>query len=165
MRETLGGFLAPDANGTLRITYGTVKSFKPDSTAEADWPFTTAAQIPLKDKGVEPFNSPKALLEAIKAKNYGPYADAALGGELPVDFLSDLDITGGNSGSPALNHKGELVGLAFDGTIEGVASDVVFDGETTRSITVDARYMLWVMDAIDHADHVLTEMGVTPAIQ
>jgi hypothetical protein len=165
MRETLGGFLSPDANGTLRITYGTIKSFKPDSSAEADWPFTTAAQIPAKDKGTEPFDAPKALLDAIKAKNYGPYADAALGGELPVNFLSDLDITGGNSGSPTLNHKGELVGLAFDGTIEGVSSDVVFNGEITRTISVDIRYALWVMDAIDHADHLLTEMGIKPAIQ
>jgi hypothetical protein len=164
MRETLGGFLAPDANGTLRVTYGTVKSFKPDSPVEADWPFTTAAQILGKDKGTMPFDAPKAVADAIKAKNYGPYADPALGGELPVNFLSDLDITGGNSGSPALNHKGELVGLAFDGTIEGVASDVVFDGESTRTISVDARYMLWVMDAIDQADHLLLEMGIKPSI-
>lgn len=164
MREALGGFLSPDANSTLRITYGTVKSFKPESTAEADWPFTTAAQILGKNKGTAPFDAPQAVLDAIKAKNYGPYADPALGGELPVDFLSDLDITGGNSGSPALNHKGELVGLAFDGTIEGVASDVVFDGTTTRTIAVDARYMLWMMDAIDKADHLLVEMGIKPAI-
>ncbi len=164
MRQTLGGFLSPDANATLRITYGTVKSFRPESTVEADWPFTTAAQILTKDKGAEPFDAPKPVLEAIKAKKYGPYADAALGGELPVNFLSDLDITGGNSGSPTLNHKGELVGLAFDGTLEGVASDVVFDGATTRTITVDARYMLWMMDAIDGADHLLVEMGLTPAL-
>jgi hypothetical protein len=165
MRETLGGFLSPDANGTLRITYGTVKSFKPDATAEADWPFTTATQILAKNKGTQPFDAPKAVLDAIKAKTYGPYGDPALGGELPVDFLSDLDITGGNSGSPTLNQKGELVGLAFDGTIDGVASDVVFNGETTRTISVDARYMLWMMDAIDHADHLLLEMGIKPAIQ
>lgn len=164
MNATLGGFLAPDANGTLRITYGTVKSFKPESTAEADWPFTTASQILAKNKGTEPFDAPKEVLDAIKAKNYGPYGDPSLGGELAVNFLSDLDITGGNSGSPTLNSKGELVGLAFDGTIEGVASDVVFDGETTRTISVDARYMLWMMDAVDHADHLLTELGITPAI-
>lgn len=164
VRQTLAGFLAPDANGTLRVTYGTIKSFKPEPTAEADWPFTTAAQILAKNKGTEPFDAPKAALDAIKAKNYGPYADATLGGELPVNFLSDLDITGGNSGSPTLNAKGELVGLAFDGTIDGVASDVVFNGETTRTISVDARYMLWMMDAVDHADHLLTEMGITPAI-
>jgi hypothetical protein len=102
------------------------------------------------------------VLEAIKAKQYGPYADPAIGGELAINFLSDLDITGGNSGSPTLNDKGELVGLAFDGTIEGVASDVVFNGETTRTIHADARYMLWMMDLIDGADHLITELGLQP---
>jgi len=164
MREVLGGQLSPDANGTLRITYGTVKSFDPASTAEADWPFTTAAQILKKDTGEDPFNSPVALLDAIKAKRYGSYAVKDLGGELPVNFLSDLDITNGNSGSATLNGKGELVGLAFDGTLAGVASDVVFDGTTTRTIHADVRYMLWMMDAVDGADHLLREMGVTPSI-
>jgi len=164
MREVLGGQLAPDANSTLRITYGTVKSFKPTSKDPADWPFTVASQILKKDQGKDPFDAPKKVLEAIKAKKYGPYADPALGGELPVDFLSDLDITGGNSGSPTLNDKGELVGLAFDGTIEGVASDVVFNGETTRTIHADARYMLWMMDAIDGADHLVQELGITPSL-
>ena len=164
MREALGGQLAPDANGTLRITYGTVRSFKPTSKDPADWPFTTASQILAKDTGKDPFDAPKKLLEAVKAKKYGPYADPALGGELPVDFLSDLDITGGNSGSATLNDKGELVGLAFDGTIEGVASDVVFNGASTRTIHVDARYMLWTMDAIDGADHLIRELGLTPKL-
>jgi hypothetical protein len=162
MKEVMGGQLSPDANSTLRITYGTVKSFKPGSKDPADWPFTTAAQILAKDTGREPFDAPKKLLAAIKAKNYGPYADPTLGGELAVDFLSDLDITGGNSGSATLNDKGELVGLAFDGTIEGVSSDVVFNGETTRTIHADARYMIWMMDLLDGADHLITEMGLTP---
>jgi hypothetical protein len=164
MREVLGGLLAPDANSSLRITYGTVKSFKPDSKDPADWPFTTASQLLAKDTGKEPFDAPKKQLEAIKAKKFGPYADPALGGELPIDFLSDLDITGGNSGSPTLNDKGELVGLAFDGTIDGVASDVVFNGATTRTIHVDARYMLWQMDAVDQADHLIKEMGLSPRL-
>ena len=85
-------------------------------------------------------------------------------GAVPVDFLSDLDITGGNSGSPVLNDKGELVGLAFDGNNEGLASDVVFNGETTRTIPVDVRYMLWVADAVDQADHVVRELGLEPAL-
>jgi V8-like Glu-specific endopeptidase len=165
MREVLGGQLSPDANGSLRITYGTIKSFKPESKDAADWPFTTASQILTKDTGKEPFNSPKKLLAAIKAKNYGPYADPALGGELPVDFLSDLDITGGNSGSPTLNGKGELVGLAFDGNIEGVASDVVFNPATTRTISVDARYMIWTLDLLDGGDHLIKEMGLQPRLQ
>ncbi|MEZ4364715.1 MAG: S46 family peptidase [Kofleriaceae bacterium] len=164
MRTVLGGMLAPDANSTLRITYGTVRSFNPGSPVEADWPFTLASQIPAKDTGADPFDAPKPLLAAVAAKRYGPYADPTLGGELPVNFLSDLDITGGNSGSPTLNARGELVGLAFDGTIAGVSSDVVFAGERTRTIQVDARYMLWVMDALDDADHLLVEMGLTPAL-
>ncbi|HEY6179375.1 MAG TPA: S46 family peptidase [Kofleriaceae bacterium] len=165
MKQVLGGSLAPDANGSLRITYGTIKSFKPESKDPADWPFTTATQILGKDTGKEPFNSPKKLLAAIKAKNYGPYADPALGGELPIDFLSDLDITGGNSGSPTLNGKGELVGLAFDGNLEGVASDVVFNPSVTRTISVDARYMIWTLDLLDGGDHLLKEMGLTPKLQ
>lgn len=164
MKQALGGLLSPDANSTLRITYGTVKGFKPGAKDQADWPFTVASQIPAKDTGKEPFDSPKKLLEAIKAKKYGAYGDPALGGELPIDFLSDLDITGGNSGSPTLNDKGELVGLAFDGTIDGVASDVVFNGATTRTIHVDARYMIWTMDLLDGADHLIKEMGLTPQL-
>ncbi len=164
MREVLGGFLAPDANATARITYGTVRSFTPQLTDEPNWPFTTAKQILKKDKGEKPFDAPKALIEAVKARQYGPYARPELGDELPVDFLSDLDITGGNSGSATLNHKGELVGLAFDGTIAGVASDVVFNATSSRTISADVRYMLWVMDKLDGADHLLEEMGVTPAL-
>lgn len=164
MRQVLGGQLAPDANGSLRITYGTIKSFKPASKDPADWPFTTASQILAKDTGKEPFNSPRKLLDAIKAKNFGPYADPALGGELPICFLSDLDITGGNSGSPTLNGKGELVGLAFDGNIEGVASDVVFNPATTRTISVDARYMIWTLDLLDGGDHLIKEMGLQPRL-
>jgi hypothetical protein len=164
MKEVLGGQLAPDANSTLRISYGTVKSFKPGSQDPVDSPFTTASQLAAKDKGAAPFNPPKKLLDAIKAKTYGPYADASLGGELPIDFLSDLDITGGNSGSPTLNDKGELVGLAFDGTLDGVASDIVFDPSVTRTIQVDARYMIWTMDLLDGADHLIKEMGLTPKL-
>jgi len=164
MREVLGGLLSSDANLTLRITYGTVKSFKPESKEPADWPFTTGAQLLAKDTGKDPYDAPKKVLEAIKAKKYGTYADPALGGELPVNFISDLDITGGNSGSPTLNDKGELVGVAFDGNIEGVASDVVFNGETTRVIHCDARFILWMMDAIDGADHLVKEMGLQPQL-
>ena len=162
MKAVLGGALSSDANGTLRITYGTVKSFKPESSAQADWPFTTASQILPKNTGKEPFDAPSTQVALIKSKKFGPYADLTLGGDLPVDFLSDLDITGGNSGSPTLNGKGELVGLAFDGTKEGLASDVLFNGQTTRTIHVDARYMIWQMDAVDQADHLVKEMGLSP---
>ncbi len=157
MREALGGLLAPDANFTLRITYGTVKAFTP-----ADPPFTAASQIVKKNTGAEPFDAPESLLAAVEAKQYGTYAGQD--GELPVNFLSDLDTTGGNSGSAVLNDKGELVGLNFDSTIQGVASDVVFDGATTRKIHVDVRYLLWIMDKVDAADHLLEEMGIRPRL-
>ncbi|MBZ0234652.1 MAG: S46 family peptidase [Deltaproteobacteria bacterium] len=158
MQKALDGFLSPDANLTLRITYGTIKPFKPGEPA-----YTVASQILAKDKGEEPFDAPTKQLEAIKAKNWGPYADPVLG-EVPVNFIGDLDITGGNSGSAVLDEKGQLVGLAFDGNIEGVASDVVFNHATTRTIMVDIRYAMWVMDLLDGADNVLEELGVKPAL-
>jgi len=157
MREVLGGLLAPDANFTLRITYGTVKAFKP-----TDPPFTNASQLLRKNTGTEPFDAPRPVLEAVQTKKFGSYAGTD--GELPVNFLSDLDTTGGNSGSAVLNDKGELVGLNFDSTIEGVASDVVFDGASTRKIHVDVRYILWMMDKIAGADHLLEEMGIRPRL-
>jgi hypothetical protein len=158
MKQVLGGQLAPDANGTLRVSFGTVRATKPQDPSDSA--FTVASQILVKDTGKEPFNSPKKLLEAIKAKKFGKYADAALGGELPINFLTDLDITGGNSGSPVLNGRGELVGLAFDSTLAGVASDIVFNGATQRSIVVDARYMAWTLDLLDGGHHLLKEMGL-----
>jgi hypothetical protein len=161
IEHALGGALAPDANATLRITYGTIKSLHPDSKAQADWPFTVASQILGKDTGKDPFNAPHKLLDAIKARRFGPYADPALGGDLPIDFESDLDITGGNSGSPTMDDQGRLVGLAFDGNKEGLASDAIFDGVTTRTIHVDARYMIWTMDTLDGAGHLVQEMGLT----
>jgi hypothetical protein len=164
MRQVLGGALPPDANGTLRVSYGTVKGIAATGKDPSTWPFTIASQILTKDTGVDPFNAPARHLAAIRSKKYGPYADASLGGELPVNFLSDLDTTGGNSGSPVMNNKGELVGLLFDGTKESVSADVVFDTTNNRSIQLDIRYMLWTMDAVDGADHLLTEMGIKPVL-
>ena len=160
LKQALGGALAPDANATLRVTYGTVKSLRPESTAQADWPFTVASQILTKDTGKDPFNAPQKLLDAIKARNFGSFADPSLGGDLPVDFEADLDITGGNSGSPTMDGQGHLVGLAFDGNKEGLASDAIFDGTTTRTIHVDARYMIWTMSTLDGADNLVQEMGI-----
>ena len=159
-----GGVLAPDANGTLRITYGTVRGYQPAADAPVHKPFTVLSEVVKKATGKEPFEAPQALLAAANAKKGGPYVAEELG-EVPVDFLSDLDITGGNSGSATLNAKGELVGLAFDGNYESMASDWLFMPTVTRTIHVDLRYMLWVMDAVAGADHVLQEMGAKPALQ
>ena len=155
--------LSPDANATLRITYGTVRGYKPTPDAPTYRPFSTLSEVVKKHTGKEPFAAPKGLLDVAGQKKLGPYADAKLG-DVPVDFLADLHITGGNSGSATLNAKGELVGLVFDGNYEAMASDWVFVPAITRSIHVDLRYILWVMDAVDGADHLLKEMGVNPSL-
>lgn len=163
LREHAPTPLAPDANGTLRVTYGTVRGYRPTPESPVFTPFTTAKELVAKATGKEPFDAPPRLVELAKSGKSGPYADSSLGG-LPVDFLADLDITGGNSGSPTLNARGELVGLAFDGNYEAMASDWVFMPDITRSIHVDLRFMTWVMDAVDDADHLLKEMGKKPAL-
>ncbi len=148
----------PDANGSLRVTFGNVQGVAPrDGVSYA--PFTTAQGIVEKNTGVAPFDAPEAEIAAIKAGAFDGYASPKLG-TLPVNFLADLDITGGNSGSPAMDSNGKLVGLAFDGNWESVSGDWLFDPELNRSIQVDVRYMLWVMHHLDHADNLLQEMGV-----
>jgi len=156
-----GGLVAPDANSTLRVTYGQVKPVEPRDgilfLAQ-----TTLAGIVEKATGQGEFDAPKAELDAIGALRAGkksPYLDPKLN-DVPVDFLSTVDTTGGNSGSATLNAAGELVGLLFDGTYDTVASDYLFDAEKTRSIHVDSRYMLWVMTNVDGAANLLSEMGI-----
>jgi hypothetical protein len=154
---------APDANSTLRITYGTVRGYKPTAESPQYRPFTSLSEVVAKHTGKPPFDVPERLRAAQTAKKFGPYVDETLG-DVPVDFLADLHITGGNSGSATLNAKGELVGLVFDGNYEAMASDWVFVPTLTRSIHVDVRYVLWLLDAVDGGDHLLKEMGVTPKI-
>lgn len=163
LREFSPTPLAPDANGTLRVTYGTVRGYQPTPDAETYFPFTKLSEMVAKQTGEHPFDAPDRILEAAKAEDFGPYADEAVG-EVPVNFLADLDITGGNSGSATLNARGELIGLVFDGNYESIASDWLFEPAVTRSIHVDFRYVMWIMDAVDDADHLLTEMGVTPSL-
>ncbi len=148
----------PDANSTLRITYGNVLGGSPKDGLIYE-PFTRLEGILAKDTGEEPFNAPTKQLELIKAGDYGSYKLRSIG-SVPVNFLTDLDSTGGNSGSATMNAKGELVGLLFDGTFESVNSDWDFDARTTRTIHVDTRYMLWVMEKLDGADNLLEEMTI-----
>ncbi len=156
-----GGLVAPDANSTLRVTYGQVKGVKPRD-GMLYLPQTTLAGIVEKNTGEGEFNAPRKELDAIQALRAGKktsYTDAALK-DVPINFLSTVDTTGGNSGSPTLNSKGELIGLLFDGTYETVASDYVFDPVKTRSIQVDSRYMLWTMTEVDGATNLLEEMAI-----
>jgi Peptidase S46 len=149
----------PDANGSLRVTFGKVAS-RPNAVDGSNWTaFTTLQGIVDKHTGKGEFNAPKAQLAAIKSREFGKYADPKLN-SVPVNFLATLDITGGASGSPVLNAKAELVGLAFDGTFDTIISDWDFNATKTRSINLDARYMLWQMKYIDKADNLLKEMNV-----
>ena len=158
LKASSGGRLYPDANGTLRITFGNVAGYVPrDGVTYV--PQTTISGIVQKNTGSGEFDAPKAELEAIKANRTAGYVDRQLG-QVPVNFLSTVDTTGGNSGSPTLNAKGELCGLLFDGTYESLGSDFVVDPTITRSIHVDAVYMLWMMDAVDGAHNLLKEMNL-----
>lgn len=148
----------PDANNSLRVTYGRVTGYSPRDGVQY-LPFTTLEGLAAKHTGEDPFDATQKQLEAIAARRHGNYHVRAVG-SVPVNFLADLDITGGNSGSPTLNGKGELVGLAFDGNIESVSASWLFEPAITRSIHVDVRYMLWVMEVVDGAHHLLREMGV-----
>ncbi|WP_245437274.1 S46 family peptidase [Mesorhizobium helmanticense] len=159
-RQAIGRPMYPDANGSLRITWGKVAGRTRDGQI---WtPFTTAEGLLAKETGKGEFDAPDAAIAAIRAKDYGPYVAPALG-TLPVNFLSTADITNGNSGSATLNGRGEFVGLAFDGTLDAVISDWAYAADRNRSIHVDSRFMLWTMDKIDGAGRLLKEMGVLPA--
>ena len=159
LRESkIGTTLYPDANSTLRLTYGKVRSLPADKRNDATVNnYTTlAGQVKKYKKGDLEFDLPSKVLDMNAKKEFGRYADKD--GSLHVCFLTDNDITGGNSGSPVLNGKGELIGLAFDGNIEAMAGDVIFDKKLQRTINVDIRYVLWVIENFSGAKHIVDEM-------
>jgi hypothetical protein len=164
MLEKEGGLVAPDANSTLRVTFGTVKGVSPRDGV-LYLPQTTLQGLVAKVRpGDKEFDAPPALVAAaakVLATRKGPFVDPKLG-DVPVNFLSDVDTTGGNSGSAVLNARGRLVGLLFDGTYETIASDLLFDPVDTRSIQVDIRYVLWVASQVSGAARVVQELGVKP---
>lgn len=152
----------PDANSTLRLTYGTVRDL-PRRTdrindASENWFTTLEGTIAKHIPGDDEFENPQKLIDLYNAKDYGQYADTD--GTLHVNFLTDHDITGGNSGSPVLNGKGELIGLAFDGNIEAMAGDVIFDPELQRTINVDIRYVLFIIDKFAGSKHIIEELDI-----
>ena len=161
LRESkIGEIQYPDANSTLRLTYGKVRSLPADKRNDASINnYTTlAGQVKKYKKGDLEFDLPVRVLEMNAKKEFGRYADKD--GSLHVNFLTDNDITGGNSGSPVLNGKGELIGLAFDGNIEAMAGDVIFDNKLQRTINVDIRYVLWVIENFSGAKHIVDEMTI-----
>ena len=155
-----GRAVYPDANSTLRVTYGNIKGRDHGADGTGSWSaFTTVNGVVAKATGEGEFNAPEAQLAAIRAKDFGKYVHPKLK-TVPVDYLATLDITGGNSGSAALNAKGEFIGLAFDGTLDSIISDWDYNKANTRDIQVDVRYILWNMKHVDKADNLLKEMNV-----
>jgi hypothetical protein len=156
--EWKGSTMYPDANGTKRFTWGKIKGYKP---ADAVWyyPFTTLEGVVDKNTGIEPFNAPDALVNLYNKKDFGKWVNPAIK-DVPVAFLNQCDITGGNSGSPVLNAKGEICGLAFDGNYESMISDWQYDYNLQRCINVDIHYVLFITEKIGKAGFLLEEMGV-----
>ena len=150
----------PDANSTLRLTYGSIRALPKDprNDAKINNYTTLKGTIAKYQPGDEEFDLPQRLKDLYEAKDYGRYADKA--GYMPVNFLSDQDITGGNSGSPVLNANGELIGLAFDGNIEAMAGDVIFDPVLQRTISVDIRYVLFIIDKFAGAQNIIDELKI-----
>ena len=162
MRDSkISTILYPDANSTLRLTYGTVVPLAADKRnpdVSKNFYTTFGTMVAKYKAGDAEFDMPQRLLDLYKKKEFGRYLDKD--GSMHVNFLTNNDITGGNSGSPVMNGKGELIGLAFDGNIEAMAGDVIFDEKLQRTINVDIRYVLWVIDIYAGAKNIIDEIEV-----
>ncbi|MGN0033275.1 MAG: S46 family peptidase [Candidatus Limimorpha sp.] len=150
--------LYPDANSTLRMSYGSVKDYQPADAISYDYVCTANGILEKYIPGDFEFDSPKRLIDLIEARDFGQYADE--NGELITCFLSTNDITGGNSGSPIMNGKGELIGLAFDGNWEAMSGDVNFEPNLQRTINVDIRYVLFIIDKLSGATNIIDELDI-----
>ena len=157
-----GSALYPDANRTMRMSVGEIKGYSPRDAVTYDY-MTTLNGMVEKATGEDPFDAPARLIELSRSKDYGNYKDPKTG-DVPVCFLSTDDITGGNSGSAVLNGKGEIIGLAFDGNYEAISADYQFIPALTRSIHVDSRYILFIMEKFTGADTLLEELTIYPQV-
>jgi len=157
-RQSQGRAVYPDANSTLRVSFGNVTPLSPRDGIDYR-PLTTVAGIVQKNTGVEPFDAPKPLLDAIAKGDFGTTADPTLGTQT-VNFMTNLDTTGGNSGSPVLDANGKLIGMNFDSNWEAVSASWMFDPRYKRAIHVDMRYLRWLLAKVYPAPNLLKEMGL-----
>lgn len=146
----------PDANSTMRFSFGNVGDYEPKDGVIYDYYTTLEGVIQKMDPDDDEFQVPAKLVELYESKDYGQYANEE--GELVVNFISNNDITGGNSGSPVINGRGELVGVAFDGNWEAMSGDIFFEDEIQRTISVDVRYVLFIIDKYANAQNLIDEM-------
>ena len=142
----------------MRLSYGEVKGYTARDAVTYHYQ-TLASGVLEKEADVVPFIVPDLLKKTYRARQFGKYFDPS-GNDIPVDFLTTNDITGGNSGSPVINGRGEMVGLAFDGNWEALSSDYQFDPSITRTIVVDIRYVLWVVDEVYHLNNLMKELTI-----
>ncbi|MBD3291213.1 S46 family peptidase [candidate division KSB1 bacterium] len=156
--EKTDGNIAPDANGTIRFTYGEVAGYSPRDAVTYK-PLTSLSGVVEKDTGEEPFDVPEKLKLLYAERDFGKYIDENLN-DVPICFLNTTNVTGGNSGSPTLNARGEQVGIIFDMTYESVIGDYYIIPEFQRTISVDIRYVLFITDKFSGATHILKEIGL-----
>ena len=148
----------PDANSTLRLTYGQVLDYEPRDGVIYNYYTTSDGYLEKEIPGDDEFHVPERMKELLLAKNFDRYANNE--GELVTCFITNNDITGGNSGSPVMNGNGELIGVAFDGNWEAMSGDIAFEPELQRCINVDIRFVLWVIDIYAGATHLIDEMEI-----
>ena len=147
----------PDATFTMRASYGAVKSYRPRDAVFYDYVTTSKGILEKYVPGNYEFDLPAKQVELLKKKDFGQYIDKQRN-DLVVCFISTNDITGGNSGSPILNNKGELIGLSFDGNYEALSHKMAFDKDLNRTINVDIRYVLWCIDKLGGATNIIKEL-------
>ncbi|HYK76829.1 MAG TPA: S46 family peptidase [Daejeonella sp.] len=157
LEKNKGQLIYPDANSTMRISYGQVQNYSPKDGITYNITTNIDGMVAKYKKGDEEFDLPQSLLDAYAKRDFRQYGE---NGTLPVNFISNNDITGGNSGSPVINGNGELMGLAFDGNWEAMSGDIAFDKKYKRTISVDARFVLWCIDVLGGAKNIIDELDI-----
>jgi hypothetical protein len=149
----------PDANFSMRVSYGNVKSYNPKDGAHYDYVTTSKGILEKYIKGDYEFDFPEKALDMIKKKDFGQYMDKTKN-DLVTGFITTNDITGGNSGSPVIDGNGNLIGLAFDGNYEALSHQIQFDKDLNRTICVDIRFVLWCVDKVGGASNLIKELKI-----
>jgi hypothetical protein len=158
MAMNSGKMMYPDANSTMRISYGQVKSYSPQDAVQFNYYTTSEGLIAKYKPADDEFDLPKEVVDMAKRRDFGRWAkDDSV---LHTNFITTNDITGGNSGSPVINGNGEWIGTAFDGNWEAMSGDIAFDKNYKRTIVCDARYVLWLIDKLGHAENLIEEMDI-----